>query len=189
MNILVTGATGFVGKTLLPLLAEKGHDITVLTRDINSAQVKVPVVCKIIEWDSEEHLSHIKDNIDIVINLCGENVASGRWTSKRKQAIYDSRILATRNLIHYFRKTSYPIKAWISASAIGIYENPIVSDESAPGGQGFLAKICKDWEEETFKARDLNIRTIAFRIGIVMGFDGGATVSYTHLTLPTILRV
>jgi uncharacterized protein len=174
MKILVTGATGFVGKTLLPLLAAKGHEIIILTRDFNSAQVRVPVVCKIIEWDSAKPLSHIEDNIDIVINLCGENVASGRWTSKRKQAIYNSRILATRNLIHYFRKTSHPIKAWISASAIGIYENSIVSDESAPSGKGFLAKICKDWEEENFKARGLNIRTIAFRIGIVLGFDGGA---------------
>ena len=84
MKILVTGATGFVGKTLLLLLAEKGHEIIVLTRDFNSAQVRVPVVCKIIEWDPTKPLSHIEDNIDIVINLCGENVASGRWTSKRK---------------------------------------------------------------------------------------------------------
>jgi uncharacterized protein len=174
MKILITGATGFVGKTLLPLLAEKGHEIIVLTRDIKSAQVRLPVVCKIIEWDPVKTLTHIEDEIDIVINLCGENVASGRWTSKRKQAIYNSRIIATRNLVDYFRKYPHPIKTWISASAIGIYENSIVLDESAPNGQGFLAKICKDWEEETFKARDLNIRTIAFRIGIVLGFDGGA---------------
>jgi uncharacterized protein (TIGR01777 family) len=174
MKILVTGATGFVGKTLLPLLAEKGHEIIVLTRDIKSAQVRLPVACKIIEWDPSKTLTHIEDDIDIVINLCGENVAGGRWSSKRKQAIYNSRIIATRNLINYFRKHSHPIKSWISASAIGIYENSIVLDESAPNGQGFLAKICKDWEEETFKARDLNIRTVAFRIGIVLGFDGGA---------------
>jgi uncharacterized protein len=174
MKILVTGATGFVGKTLLPLLVEKGHEIIVLTRDIKSAQVRLPVVCKIIEWNPAKPLPHIEDDIDIVINLCGENVAGGRWTSKRKQAIYNSRIIATRNLIDYFRKNSHPIKTWISASAIGIYESSTVLDESAPNGQGFLAKICKDWEEETFKARDLNIRTVAFRIGIVLGFDGGA---------------
>ena len=174
MKILVTGATGFVGKTLLPLLAEKGHEIIVLTRNIKSAQVRLPVVCTIIEWDPEKALTRIEDDIDIVINLCGENVAGGRWTSKRKQAIYNSRILATRNLIDYFRKNPHQIKTWISASAIGIYENPIVLDESAPSGQGFLAEVCKDWEEETFKARDLNIRTIALRIGIVLGLDGGA---------------
>ncbi len=174
MKILVTGATGFVGKTLLPLLAEKGHEIIVLTRNIKSAQVRLPVVCTIIEWDPEKALTRIEDDIDIVINLCGENVAGGRWTSKRKQAIYNSRILATRNLIDYFQKNPHQIKTWISASAIGIYENPIVLDESAPSGQGFLAQVCKDWEKETFKARDLNIRTIALRIGIVLGFDGGA---------------
>jgi uncharacterized protein (TIGR01777 family) len=174
MKILVTGATGFVGKTLLPLLAEKGHKIIVLTRDIKSAQVRLPVACKIIEWSSKKTLTHIKDDIDTVINLCGENVASGRWTSKRKQAIYNSRIIATRNLIDYFRNNSNPIKTWISASAIGIYENAHVADESAPTGHGFLAKVCRDWEEETFKAKELNIRTVAFRIGIVLGFDGGA---------------
>jgi uncharacterized protein len=174
MKILVTGATGFVGKILLPLLAEKGHEIIALTRDVKSAQVRLPVVCKIIEWSPEKTLTHLEDDIDIVINLCGENVAGGRWTSKRKQAIYNSRIITTRNLIEYFRKNPHPIKTWISASAIGVYENPIILDESAPSGQGFLAEVCKDWEKETFKARDLNIRTIAFRIGIVLGFDGGA---------------
>jgi uncharacterized protein len=174
MKILVTGATGFVGKTLLPLLVDKGHEIIVLTRNIKSAQVRLPVVCKIIEWDPAKTPTHIEDDIDIVINLCGENVAGGRWTSKRKQAIYNSRIIATRNLIDYFRKKSHPIKAWISASATGIYENSIVSDESSPSGEGFLAEVCKDWEKETFKAKDLNIRTLAFRIGIVLGFDGGA---------------
>jgi len=174
MKILVTGATGFVGKTLLPLLVEKGHEIIVLTRDIKSAPVRLPVACKIIEWGPAKTLPHMEGDIDIVINLCGENVASGRWTSKRKQAIYNSRILSTRNLIDYFQNNSNPIKTWISASAIGIYENANVADESAPNGQGFLAKVCRDWEEETFKARDLNIRTVAFRIGMVLGFDGGA---------------
>jgi uncharacterized protein len=174
MKILVTGATGFVGKTLLPLLVEKGHEIIVLTRDIKSAQIRLPVLCKVIKWDPAKTLAHFDDDIDIVINLCGENVAGGRWTSKRKQAIYNSRIIATRNLIDYFRKKSHPIKTWISASAIGIYDNANDADESAPQGQGFLAKVCKDWEEETFKAKELNIRTITFRIGIVLGFDGGA---------------
>ena len=172
MKILVTGATGFVGKTLLPLLAEKGHEIIILTRDAKSAQVKLPIDCKIIEWNGNS--IHIDDGIDSVINLCGESIASGRWTSKRKQTIYDSRILSTRNLVDYFRKKSHPIKSWISASAIGIYENPIAPDESSPFGKEFLAKVCSDWEQETFKAKDLNIRTVAFRIGMVLGFDGGA---------------
>ena len=172
MKILFTGATGSVGNTLLPLLAEKGHELIVLTRNSKTAQVRLPVDCKIIEW---EEISTLKEkNIEVVINLCGENVASGRWTAKRKQAIYDSRILLTRNLIDYFRENFHPIKTWVSASATGIYENSIVSDESSRGGQDFLAKVCKDWEEENFKAKDLNIRTTALRIGIVLDFDGGA---------------
>ena len=174
MKILVTGATGFVGKTLLPLLVQKGHEIIVLSRDIKSAQVRLPVACKIIEWDPAKTLTHLENDIDIVINLYGENVADGRWNLKKKQTIYNSRIIATRNLIAYFQKNSHSIKTWISASAIGIYKNHIASDESAPIGEEFIPQVCKDWEEETFKARDLNIRTIAFRIGLVLGFDGGA---------------
>ena len=93
---------------------------------------------------------------------------------KKKQIIYDSRVVSTRNLIEFFRKNTNPIKTWISASAIGIYENSIVPNESSPSGQGFLAKVCKDWEEETFKVKDLNIRAVVFSIGMVLGFDGGA---------------
>ena len=172
MKILITGATGSVGNTLLPLLAEKGHELIVLTRNSKTANVRLPVDCKIIEW--EEILTLKEENIEVVINLCGENVASGRWTAKRKQAIYDSRILLTRNLIDYFRENFHPIKTWVSASATGIYKNSIVPDEASPSGQDFLAKVCKDWEEENFKAKDFNIRTTALRIGIVLDFDGGA---------------
>lgn len=176
MKILVTGATGFVGKTLLPLLVEKGHEIIALTRNKKSAQVRLPVACKIIEWDLNTGPSNIAEDIDAVINLCGEGVADGRWTSKRKQAIYDSRIIATRKLIDHFRNSPHQLKTWISASAIGIYENSSKTalDESAKEGQGFLAKVCQDWEEETFKAKKLNARTVTFRIGIVLGHDGGA---------------
>tara|TARA_B100000686_G_scaffold76046_1_gene81988 strand:- start:3120 stop:4472 length:1353 start_codon:yes stop_codon:yes gene_type:complete len=172
MKILVVGATGFVGKTLLPLLVEKGHKIIVLTRDTKTAQVRLPVACKIIEW--EKDFLHNEEGIEVVINLCGENIASGFWTKKKKQIIYDSRVVSTRKLIEFFRNNTNPIKTWISASAIGIYEKSIVPNESSPSGQGFLAKVCKDWEEETFKAKELNIRTVAFRIGMVLGFDGGA---------------
>jgi len=172
MKILVTGATGFVGKMLLPLLVEKGHKIIVLTRDAKAAQVRLPVACKIFEWG--EDLLRNEEGIEVVINLCGENVASGFWTKKRKQIIYDSRVVSTRNLIEFFRKNTNAIKTWISASAIGIYENSIIPNESSPSGRGFLAKVCKDWEEETFKVKDLGIRAVAFRIGMVLGFGGGA---------------
>ena len=172
MKILVTGATGFVGKTLLPLLIEKGHKIIVLTRDKKTAQVRLPVACKIYEWGKD--LLRNEEGIEVVINLCGANVASGFWTKKRKQNIYDSRVVSTRTLIEFFRKNTNPIKTWISASAIGIYKNSIVPNESSPSGQGFLAEVCKDWEEESFKVKDLNIRAVVFRIGMVLGFDGGA---------------
>ena len=71
MKILVTGATGFVGKTLLPLLVEKGHKIIILTRDAKAAQVRLPVACKIYEWG--EDLLRNEEGIEVVINLCLTN--------------------------------------------------------------------------------------------------------------------
>lgn len=177
MKILVTGATGLVGGTLLPLLKSNGHEVIVLTRNPETAGVRLPIDCQIIPWDplSPINVPNLPENIDAVIHLCGEGIADGRWTLKRKQEIYDSRILSTRNLLNQFIKV--PPKIWISASAIGYYKNssPSTLDETAPPDEGFLAKVCQDWETETFKAEGLGIRTIALRLGIILGHDGGAT--------------
>ena len=112
-----------------------------------------------------------------MIHLCGEVIADGRWTLKRKQAIYDSRVLSTRNLLNLFSKSKSLPKVWISASAIGYYKNSNHSplEETYPPGDSFLANVCKDWETETFKADALGIRTVALRLGIILGHDGGIT--------------
>jgi len=179
MKILITGATGLVGKNLLPLLKDNGHEVIALTRNTDTAGVRLPIVCQIIQWDSTFHilLPNFPENIDAVIHLCGEGIANGRWTRKRKQAIYDSRVLSTRNLLNLFSKSKSLPKVWISASAIGYYKNSNHSalEETSPPGDDFLANVCKDWETETFKADALGIRTVALRLGIILGHDGGIT--------------
>ncbi len=177
MKILVTGATGLVGRNLLPLLKDNGHEVVALTRNPDIAGVRLPVACQIIHWDPLSHigLPDLPENIDAVIHLCGEGIADGRWTRKRKQAIYDSRVLATRNLLSLFSKSKILPKVWISASAIGYYKNsghPVL-EENSPPDNSFLAELCKDWETETFKADALGIRTLALRFGIILGHDGG----------------
>jgi uncharacterized protein len=179
MKILVTGATGLVGRNLLPLLKDNGHEVIALTRDTDSAGVRLPIACQIIRWDPTDHtlLPNFPENIDAVIHLCGEGIADGRWTRKRKQAIYDSRVLSTRNLLNLISKSKSLPKVWISASAIGYYKssNHSTLEETSPPGDGFLAKVCKDWETETFKADTLGIRTLALRLGVILGHDGGIT--------------
>ena len=185
MKILVTGATGMVGRTLLPLLKNNGHEVFALTRNPKTAGVRLPIACQIIRWDPLSHISPggFPENIDAVIHLCGEGIADGRWTHKRKQEIYDSRVLSTRNLLSLFIKSQLPPRVWISASAIGYYKNASQSalDEASPPDDGFLAKVCKDWETETFKADVLGIRTLALRLGIILGHDGGITAKILPL--------
>ncbi len=179
MKILVTGATGLVGRNLLPLLKEKGHTVVALTRNKDIAGVRLPISCEIFPWDPVSSIPapDLPDNIQAVIHLCGEGIADGRWTRKRKQSIYDSRVLSTRYLLNLFNKSKSVPKVWISASAIGYYKNfcEQTLNETSESGDGFLAKVCKDWETETFKADALGIRTVALRLGIILGHDGGIT--------------
>jgi uncharacterized protein len=178
MKILVAGASGFIGNALLKKLADRKHEIVVLTRSLEKSAFQLPVLCKAYEWTPESGCLPIEalDGIDAVVNLAGENIASGRWSTKRKRSIENSRVLSVRNLISAMKNLDQKPKVFLSASAIGLYgdygDNEV--DENSPSNSNFLSDVCKKWETEIFKAEELGIRTLAFRIGMVLGHDGGA---------------
>lgn len=178
MKILITGATGFIGKGLLGTLNEKGHEIIVLTRNPDSAKIYLPVHCEVVAWNPEQTAlppGSLK-GVDAVINLAGEGIADGRWSHDRKRKIIQSRVLSTRRLVDAMSNMKDKPKVFVSASAIGFYgdrgDEPL--DETSSKGHGFLSKVCENWEDEIIKARDLGVRTVTLRVGMVLGHDGGA---------------
>lgn len=176
MKILVTGATGFVGSSVLRELAYRGHEIVLVTRDVRRAKKKVAIPHTAYKWDPslEEIPSEALTGVEAVIHLLGENIAGGRWTEKQKAKIYDSRIKGTRNLVAGLNKSECSVKTLISSSAVGIYkidDHEELTEESSHGSC-WLSKVCEDWEEETSKAN--NQRKVILRTGVVLGPDGGA---------------
>lgn len=172
MNILITGATGLIGKKVGTLLAQKGHKLYVVSRNATKAARELPFPCEVIEGDLTCQI--LKDRrlgkIEAVINLMGEPVIGSRWNDKVKKRIYDSRVLGTRNLIASLPET---LKVFVSGSAIGFYgdRKDSICHEDDPAGKDFLAEVCRDWEQAATKSPG---RVAVVRTGIVLSPEGGA---------------
>lgn len=171
MKIAISGGTGMIGERLCKLLAQKGHDIAVLTRD-----PKPDFPYRQIEWDPDRQLiDDLKmEGTECIINLAGAPVAQ-RWTSTNKRTIMASRVSSTRMLVDYIARNKEECKTLINASAIGYYPPSHRSlKETDPPGSSFLCEVVKAWEKEAFRAKDYGCRVVALRIGIVLDQNGGA---------------
>jgi uncharacterized protein (TIGR01777 family) len=165
MRVLVAGGTGFVGGALRRSLRGAGHTVLVVTRTPHGEGD--------VGWDQ---LGDVVSKVEAVVNLAGEPIAGGRWTSERKAAIRDSRVQGTRRLVEALDAAARRPRVLVNASAIGWYgdrgDEPL--DERAGPGEGFLAEVCRDWEAEALRAEPLGVRVVRLRIGIVLAPDGGA---------------
>lgn len=172
MHILMSGATGLVGGALRSALERRGDTVVALSR--NPEKAKAPA----LGWDpaqgqiSEDALREV----DAVIHLAGEPIASGRWTAEHKQKVRKSRVLSTQLLSKAVAESPNKPKVFISASAIGFYgeRGAEVVDEQSEPGKNFLAKVCIAWEAEAERARQAQVRVVHPRIGIVLARSGGA---------------
>jgi uncharacterized protein len=178
VRVTVTGASGLIGSALVARLREDGTQVTVLSRD--PSRIPESPGVEAVRWDPLGEPAPVAalSAADAVVHLAGENVAQ-RWSEQAKQAIRESRVTGTRNLVAGLRAAAElgecP-QALISGSAIGYYgahgEEPL--DEDAPPGGDFLAETCVAWEAEARKASALGMRVALLRTGVVLHRDGGA---------------
>lgn len=174
MRIAIAGGTGFVGKALTKRCIELGHEIYILTRHPSKIEEKIAYVQWLVDdCDSSSQL----ENIDVMINLAGESINSGRWTTERKQRILDSRLHATEEVLSLIKNLVNKPKILINASAIGFYGTSLTNtytEANTIPGKDFLATTVRLWEEKALEAENLGIRTALCRFGIILDRTEGA---------------
>jgi len=179
MRIVVTGATGFVGRPLVQRLLDAGHEVVAWSRDPSKARTSLPARCEVGGWDPRVDIDpEMLAGVDAVVHLAGETVAGSRWSPARQRAIRASRVETSRRLVAALARLdpARRPRVLVAASAIGFYGDrgdEVLTEDSTPG-DSFLASVCREWEAEVGAATELGVRTSALRVGIVLGRDGGA---------------
>ncbi|GHF81981.1 TIGR01777 family oxidoreductase [Streptomyces thermodiastaticus] len=170
-RIAVAGASGLIGSALVASLRADGHQVVRLVR----RPARTPDE---VRWDPENQYVDAAGlaGCDAVVNLAGAGVGDHRWTEAYKRRIRDSRVLGTAALAEALAGLDTPPRVFVSGSAIGIYGDTggRVVDEDSPPGDGFLARVCVEWEEAAAPAQEAGVRTVFARTGLVVARQGGA---------------
>ncbi|HLH15149.1 MAG TPA: TIGR01777 family oxidoreductase [Solirubrobacteraceae bacterium] len=181
-RVAVTGASGLVGTALVRALRERGTQVTVLTREPPRALRALGVGptegdVQALAWDParEPAPAEALAGRDAVVNLLGEPIAQ-RWSARARAAIRESRVTGTANLIAGLARAQPRPPVLVSSSAIGYYgphgEEPL--DEDTPPGGDFLGSLCVEWEAAAARARELGMRVVQLRTGVVLDARRGA---------------
>ena len=184
MRILLVGCSGFVGRGLVPLLLQHGHQLTLVSRSPQPLPALLHDQLTRLQanpadpaaW-GQQALQQALAHAEAVVNLAGEPIAEKRWSPAHLQLLQDSRILTTRALVAALAAlpAGQGPTVLINGSAIGYYgtSGTATFDESSPAGADVLGRLCQAWEAEAQAAAE-RCRLVILRIGIVLGGDGGA---------------
>ncbi len=180
LKVLVTGATGFVGKVIVRALIERGDKPILLARNTAKADYlfgpHVEVIAALDQIPADQE-------INAVINLAGEPLLGGLWTKGRKEKLIASRVETTQGLIALLRRLKQRPEVLINGSAVGYYgrrDDELLRENARPQDI-FMSRLCREWEEAAQKAEGLGLRVCLLRIGLVFGRGGGA---FPQLAMP-----
>ena len=170
-QILISGASGFLGRALESALQQEGYQTYRLFRGDRAGSAP-------FSWEPEKGIVKLSNSIQLdgVIHLAGDNIASGRWTAAKKERIRNSRVAATALLVSALGRLTNPPKTFLCASAVGIYgdRGAETLTEESPAGTGFLAEVTKAWEQEALRAESFGARCCLLRFGVILDKEGGA---------------
>jgi len=170
LTVAIAGASGLIGSHLADYLTTAGHRVIRLVRNTGGGPDEIP-------WDpATGALYHgALEGVDAIVNLAAVTLF-GVWTPSRKKAILSSRVQSTRTLAEAIARMESPPSVFINSSAVGAYgsRGDETITEQTPRGEGFLADVCRAWEEAASPARDAGVRVVTPRQGIVLSAAGGA---------------
>jgi len=177
-RIIVTGATGLIGRKLVNVLIQRGDNVIVFSRDAIKAKSIFPKAMECVEWNYQhpKNWESKLEELDAVIHLAGLNLFAKRWNEDFKKSVIESRKVSTKNLVDAIKSCNTKPEVFISASGIGYYgdcEDEILTEES-PNGKDFLADVCKIWESESNKIEEVGVRSVQVRTGLVLSPEDGA---------------
>lgn len=178
MNVLLLGATGFLGRSLVLRLARDGHRPIAWVRDPKAAHSQLGADVEIVDAKAgDAALVAVLSRSDAVINLAGASIAR-RWTKRVREQAFASRVKLTEDLVAAIGRSDPRPRVLVNGSAVGFYgdRGDEVLDETAPVGHGMLAELCAAWEAAAHAAERHGVRVVCIRTGVVLGTDGGALV-------------
>ena len=171
-TVLVTGATGFIGRRLTAALLAQQRRVIVLTRDRLAARAQFGPAPLIVE-SLDELPGELE--VDAIVNLAGASVAGGLWTTARRRLLKTSRVETTRALVAFAARLRRPPGVLVNGSAVGFYGDggEMLLDEIEAAGPGFMAELCAAWEAEAQRMAALGTRVCVLRLGLVLDWTGG----------------
>src|SRR5579872_6556166 len=163
-RVVVTGATGFIGRALVEALLARGDRVVALTRNVEKARQQLGPRVECLEWHPPElgPWAEALNGADGVVNLAGEPVANKRWTEQQKQRVLGSRVDATRALVEAIRAAAPRPRVLVNQSAVGYYGSPgdTPVTESSPPGDDFLAQVVQQWEAAAKPVEESGVRLV-----------------------------